>query len=59
MSVSVLFSVYFVALKNTMDTFGQQLQLKLTQHLTMADQQLKEYIIKTVHKKVSCKYLLF
>ena len=44
--------VILLALKNTMDSFGQQLQVKLQQHLSVADQQLKEYIIKTVHKKV-------
>lgn len=49
----VLIGIFFIALKNTMDTFGQQLHTKLTQHLNSADQQLKEYIVKTVHKKVT------
>lgn len=36
-----------------MDTFGQQMNAKLTQHFNVADQQLKDYIVKTVHKKVA------
>lgn len=32
--------------------FGQKLETKMSQHISMADQQLKEHILKTVHKKV-------
>lgn len=39
------------SLKNSMDTFGQQMNAKFTQHFNVADQQLKDYIVKTVHKK--------
>lgn len=35
-----------------MDTFGQQFHLKMSQHLSVADQQLREHIMKIVHKKV-------
>lgn len=35
-----------------MESFGHQLQLRMTQHMNVADQQLKEYIMKTVQKKV-------
>lgn len=48
-----------LALKNSMDTFGQQLHSKLTQHLTVADQQLRDHIVKTVHKKVGVYVEIF